>query len=212
MGLQFKSIPASVTGDVWVDSVSIFSNSPPSPTVSPTPTSSPQPTATPSYYWYFASSAELTGWTDNGLNTYSGSPVTGILSWASGGFNGAAGHLEDAVTFTGTTVTDSIQYTFPSPINFSGQNLTTIQAQVWIDGSLDTGAPYVQVYVSSGAWGYSGYTILTPNAWNQVTYQPLWSNSGENSTNLLSFWFTTRPGSSDTVGNGTIQLDNVILF
>jgi hypothetical protein len=184
----------------------------PTPTLSPTPTTSPQPTATPSDYWYFATSSDLNGWTDTGLNTYNGSPVTGLLSWASGGFNGAAGCLTDSVTFTGTGVTDSVQYTFPSPLNFSGMNLTTIQGEVWIDGSLDTGSPRAQVYVSSGAWGYSGYTNLTQNGWTLVAYQPQWSNSGENSTNLKSFWFTTRPGSSDTVGSGNIKLDDIILY
>jgi hypothetical protein len=214
LGLQFKNIPASAVGDVYVDSVSFISYITPTFTPvppSPTPTTSPVPTATPSYYWYFSNSSDLSNWSDTGLNTYNGTPVTGVLGWVSGGYNGAAGSLSDAVTFTGSGETDSIQYTFGSPVNFSGMNLTTIQAEVWIDGSLDNGSPYNQVYVSSGAWGYSGYTTLTPNSWTLVTYQPQWSNTGENPANLLSFWFTIRPTSGDALGNGAIKLDDVIL-
>jgi Mannanase, galactose-binding domain-like len=208
-GIQFYNMPTNATGNVYIDDVQISGATLPTPTATPVS----------SYSWYFETStgnsigtaANQSGnWCENG-----GGPVTGVLSWASPGYNSSAGCLNDLLTFTAQNQTESITYNPASPLNFTALSATGFRAEVWFDTSLDTdGYPGVQLSVESGSgytWEQQSWTNLNKGAWTAVSFTPTWT--GGNAADVEAIWVQVGTGGSGTgFGQGNIKLDNIELF
>jgi hypothetical protein len=114
-----------------------------------------------------------------------------------------------------------INYTVPnSDSNFQNFGITGISAEVWIDASLDSGYPGVQIYCQSGTgtntWTISGWEGLTPGAWTKVTWDsstnPAFSLNGPTQVQQVWFGIQTGSNSSGSFGKGNVKLDSIEFY
>ncbi len=150
------------------------------------------------------------GWAKN--NWFSGSAGE-VLSVVSPGYPGAGYCLNDYVPFTAGGQQEALAYTFPAATDLTGR---TLQADLWIDSSINSGYPGGYLFVQSGAWieeqGPGSWNNLTPNAWNRITFTPTWTvTAGEDSTNVLQVGAIFSTGSG-TIGAGNVKVDNFIIY
>lgn len=170
------------------------------------------PTVTPSTSWYFETSSAIGSgknqWNDTGFNDYAGTPVPGTTSWSQPGYNGSVGCLNDAITFTASKQSDTVQYTPSTGLNFIQLGVNSISFEVWVDGSLNSTTVQIYFQSGSGTWEWSNQMSVTAGGWNNVTFTPTWVKSGESPTNVQSFWITLISGGA---GTGNFKLDNIML-
>lgn len=180
-------------GNIYIDNIRLVSTTCP---------------PTPIYSWNFddgtADGFGIGGW-------FSGS-ASEVLSNVSPGYPGTGSCLNDYVPFSAGSQQEALSYNFPSAVDLTGR---TLQADLWMDASIDNGYPGGYLFVQSTT-GYveeqnASWTNLAPNAWTRITFTPTWTaTAGENSTQVLQVGALYNTGGSGAPGN--IKLDNFIIY
>ena len=190
--LNSGGTPANV-GNIYIDNIRLVSSSCP---------------PTPIYSWNFDDNTN-DSWSIGGW--FSGS-ASEVLSTTAPGYPGTGYALNDYVPFSAGGQQEALAYNFPSAVDLTGR---TLQADLWIDASINNGYPGGYLFVQSTS-GYIeeqnvSYTNVAPNAWTRITFTPTWTAKlGEDSTQVLQVGALYNTGSTGAPGN--VKLDNFIIY